>query len=378
MAWLTVTRLSRSLSIKADELVQNNSMGEDMMEGENMSGKSTYIGQDTVSMLASRGRFRIHVSEAGVHRPTIAGIAGKSSTPAVSIVLAAGYPEDEDYGDEFIYTRSGGYTDKSTVQISDQELTRQNMSLARACDGTDQRRSWRRGNRLAQELTDPRKRGDTAACMSGGSGSTETTQNRRPGHWKASCGPRELGLIMYDPDGADADGRCHTLRKSTESLVRILPNAVLRELIRLDAANDRIWTEILNGTYYGELEFLEEVAKNMFVCAVCQELVQMPVTTPCGHNACAKCLCSLLCHSTKCPCESEPGQRPHGSNTLVWTGLGHQACDYEGAARTQDWSADCELVKEDLILVTTETKQVHPLTALSDIQPDGGMSVDSS
>ncbi|KAJ2739936.1 hypothetical protein GGI20_006025 [Coemansia sp. BCRC 34301] len=54
-------------------------------------------------------RYRIHLSATGVHRPPVAGIAGTSSTPAVSIVLAGGYPEDEDRGDEFTYTGSGGY-----------------------------------------------------------------------------------------------------------------------------------------------------------------------------------------------------------------------------------------------------------------------------
>ncbi|KAJ1940987.1 hypothetical protein EC988_006879 [Linderina pennispora] len=237
--------------------------------------------------------------------------------PAVSIVLAAGYPEDEDYGDEFIYTGSGGYTDKSTVQISDQELTRQNMSLARACaapinaEADAEAIDWRKSSLICvcRSYKVAKRHPEFGPKMGRGHSGPYVWRfwfhrdDPEPSPWtsEGQLRTKELGPMICDHDGADADGRCHTLRKSTQSLVRIQPNALLRELIRLDAANDRIWTGILNGAYYGELEFLEEVTKNMFVCAVCQELVQMPVTTPCGHNACAKCLCSLLCHSTECP-----------------------------------------------------------------------------
>jgi hypothetical protein len=80
--------------------------------------------------------WRKEVAEAGVHRPHIAGISGNNTDGAESIVLAGGYIDDEDYGNEFIYTGSGG----STAPLPDhnkkenQELTRYNYALALNCD----------------------------------------------------------------------------------------------------------------------------------------------------------------------------------------------------------------------------------------------------
>jgi hypothetical protein len=46
--------------------------------------------------------------EAKIHRQRQAGISGKQDEDAKSIVLSGGYPDDEDYGDEIIYTGQGG------------------------------------------------------------------------------------------------------------------------------------------------------------------------------------------------------------------------------------------------------------------------------
>ena len=43
-----------------------------------------------------------------VHRPPMAGIAGKVEEGSQSIVLAGGYEDDEDNGDTFLYTGAGG------------------------------------------------------------------------------------------------------------------------------------------------------------------------------------------------------------------------------------------------------------------------------
>ena len=48
------------------------------------------------------------MSEAGVHRPHVAGICGTGDKGCVSLVLSGGYEDDVDDGDEFTYTGSGG------------------------------------------------------------------------------------------------------------------------------------------------------------------------------------------------------------------------------------------------------------------------------
>lgn len=71
------------------------------------------------------------MSEAGIHRPHVAGIHGRSNVGAFSIVLSGGYEDDIDNGDEFLYTGSGGRDlsgNKRTVlqQTCDQVLTLSN------------------------------------------------------------------------------------------------------------------------------------------------------------------------------------------------------------------------------------------------------------
>src|SRR5215211_4982406 len=73
---------------------------------------------------------RAELSEAGVHRPLIAGISGSEREGADSIVLSGGYEDDEDLGDEVVYTGHGGRDAESGKQVAHQRLTRGNLALA--------------------------------------------------------------------------------------------------------------------------------------------------------------------------------------------------------------------------------------------------------
>lgn len=72
----------------------------------------------------------MQVSEAGIHRPPVAGIHGRDNEGAYSIALSGGYEDDEDHGDSFTYTGSGGRdlsgNRRTAEQSSDQLLTRMN------------------------------------------------------------------------------------------------------------------------------------------------------------------------------------------------------------------------------------------------------------
>ncbi|XP_077296529.1 E3 ubiquitin-protein ligase UHRF1-like [Arctopsyche grandis] len=101
-------------------------------------------------------RYRIQLSESGVHRPPVSGIHGRDVDGAYSIVLSGGYEDDVDYGFEFTYTGSGGRdlsgNKRTADQSSDQALTRENRALAKNCavreiseDGADAGDNWRDG-----------------------------------------------------------------------------------------------------------------------------------------------------------------------------------------------------------------------------------------
>lgn len=85
-------------------------------------------------------RYRFQVSEVGLHGPLVAGIWGKESTGASSIVFSCSYPEDIDRGEEIFFTASGGrnLTESGSrtgmPQTRDQQLRRCNKALAMSCN----------------------------------------------------------------------------------------------------------------------------------------------------------------------------------------------------------------------------------------------------
>uniref|UniRef100_A0A8C8RYT3 E3 ubiquitin-protein ligase UHRF n=1 Tax=Pelusios castaneus TaxID=367368 RepID=A0A8C8RYT3_9SAUR len=100
-------------------------------------------------------KFRVQVSESGVHRPHVAGIHGRSNDGAYSLVLAGGYEDDIDHGNSFTYTGSGGRdlsgNKRTAEQSCDQKLTNMNRALALNCnaaindkDGAEAK-DWRAG-----------------------------------------------------------------------------------------------------------------------------------------------------------------------------------------------------------------------------------------
>ncbi|GCB69093.1 E3 ubiquitin-protein ligase UHRF1 isoform X1 [Scyliorhinus torazame] len=105
--------------------------------------------------VGTQWKFRVQVSESGVHRPHVAGIHGRSNDGAYSLVLAGGYEDDVDHGGDFTYTGSGGRdlsgNKRTAEQSCDQKLTNMNRALALNCNapindkmGADAK-DWRAG-----------------------------------------------------------------------------------------------------------------------------------------------------------------------------------------------------------------------------------------
>ncbi|KDN29444.1 hypothetical protein VFDL14_21905 [Vibrio fortis] len=74
---------------------------------------------------------RAALRAAGIHLPTQAGISGGENEGADSIVLSGGYEDDEDFGNEIIYTGAGGRDENTGKQIANQELKKWNLALAK-------------------------------------------------------------------------------------------------------------------------------------------------------------------------------------------------------------------------------------------------------
>ena len=77
---------------------------------------------------------RVDCSRDGVHGPWVGGIQGGGETGAYSVVLSGGYEGDEDAGDSFTFTGSGGRdlsgNRRTAPQSRDQELRGGNRALA--------------------------------------------------------------------------------------------------------------------------------------------------------------------------------------------------------------------------------------------------------
>ncbi|MEU9353419.1 YDG/SRA domain-containing protein [Streptomyces griseoloalbus] len=79
--------------------------------------------------LGQRFDNRRTLAQAGVHRQSIAGIAGSRDRGAESVVVSGTYADD-DHGDVIIYTGEGAVDPRTGRQTHDQQLTRGNAALA--------------------------------------------------------------------------------------------------------------------------------------------------------------------------------------------------------------------------------------------------------
>uniref|UniRef100_A0A3Q2EIG1 E3 ubiquitin-protein ligase UHRF n=1 Tax=Cyprinodon variegatus TaxID=28743 RepID=A0A3Q2EIG1_CYPVA len=279
-------------------------------------------------------KFRVQVSEAGVHRPHVGGIHGRSNDGSYSLVLAGGFEDEVDRGDEFTYTGSGGRDLSGNKRIGehcfDQTLTHMNRALALNCDAPlndkdgAESRNWRAGKPVRVVRSSKGRRISKYAPEEG---------NRYDGIYKVVKYWPEIGKCGYlvwryllrrddlepapwTPEGLErikklglaVQVRLREQRKSilmqftatepspeTEppsKRVKIEETFQLTEqqqqLIQDDTANKKLWSEAMDHLKEGP-NFLRKL-EQIFMCVCCQELAFQPITTVCSHNVCKTCL----------------------------------------------------------------------------------------
>jgi len=354
-------------------------------------------------------RFRLGCCESGVHRPPVAGIAGKASLGSQSVVLSGGYEDDEDNGDEFYYTGAGGRdlsgNKRTAEQSCDQSLTMTNLALAVNCaakvnqEGADAGDDWRKGKPLrvvrnykgAKHSKYAPKEGNRYDGIykvvkywkeKGKSGFSiwrylMRRDDPNPAPWTPAGKKKiqELGIQeMIVPEGYEETQRAKEEKKNLEKeekekerektkekrkskggkeaenegqsakknkrkrkisssddddgeeekenspnskkarkssasdnvVIAYKPPKDVAELITADALNSKLWDEVKSAGVKGKPVFSAKLTE-IFLCVCCQDVVQQPVTTPCGHNACLDCLkMSFECGVKSCPvCRGE-------------------------------------------------------------------------
>ncbi|GAB4845800.1 E3 ubiquitin-protein ligase ORTHRUS 2 [Ancistrocladus abbreviatus] len=241
----------------------------------------------------------------GAHFPHVSGIAGQATYGAQSVVLSGGYVDDEDHGEWFLYTGSGGRDlsgNKRTnkEQASDQTFTLGNEALRYSCkrgypvrvvrshkekrsnyapekglryDGIYRiEKCWRKvgkqGYKVCRYLF-VRCEDSPAPWSSDGHGdrprdlpkvkelavATDITERKENPHWDF-----------------DVDEGCWKWKKPPP------PSRLGVKGIKLSRKRRS-----------SKKSHKEKILKGLS-CLICHKVMTLPITTPCAHNFCKSCL----------------------------------------------------------------------------------------
>ncbi|XP_010430570.1 PREDICTED: E3 ubiquitin-protein ligase ORTHRUS 1-like isoform X2 [Camelina sativa] len=245
----------------------------------------------------------------GAHFPHVAGIAGQSGFGAQSVALSGGYLDDEDHGEWFLYTGSGGRDltgNKRTANIQsfDQKFAKMNEALRISCkmgypvrvvrshkekrsayapekgvryDGVYRiEKCWRKvgiqGSFKVCRYLFVRCDNEAAPWASDVLGDRPRPLPVIPELNKAT----ELFVRKEKPswDFDEADGRWKWMKSPPAS----------RKCV---AALDPEYRKIVRKR--GKNSIMDKLRKE-FNCQICHKVMSLPVTTPCAHNFCKGCL----------------------------------------------------------------------------------------
>jgi len=266
---------------------------------------------------------RLQVSEEGVHRPHVAGIAGKSAVGCPSVVLSGGYPYDEDRGEEFVYTGCSGRDLSGNKRVAkgqsfDQCLIRQNLAIARSCAAPiDEKngstaKDWREGKPIRVVRTDKLRKVSQFAPKEGCryDGLYRVVRywpeqregfrvwrylfrrdDPQPAPWteegKHLIMANGYDKVIHREDG-NGNGKDKSLRViEVDKKIKQVANSVEgREGERLRQ---------LLETPFPSKHTLVTAVEEAFKCPICQLAAARPACGPCGHVICSgDCLKGLI------------------------------------------------------------------------------------
>lgn len=250
---------------------------------------------------------RMSCRQWGAHFPHVSGIAGQSNHGAQSVVISGGYEDDEDHGEWFLYTGSGGRDlsgNKRTnkKQSSDQKFKCTNEALRLSCrKGYPVRviRSSKDNSNYAPE-TGVRYDGiyRIEKCW------IKLKEELEDGVLKVYKLCRFL-FIRCDnspaPWTSDEHGDRPRPLPDVPELVDALQLTVRKESPHWDFDEDEgCWkwkmppppSKMTKGPGAGRRSKKRSKAKILkeFSCLICRKVLNLPITTPCAHNFCKSCL----------------------------------------------------------------------------------------
>ncbi|KAL5733853.1 hypothetical protein ACOSP7_031714 [Xanthoceras sorbifolium] len=255
---------------------------------------------------------RLECRQWGVHLPHVAGIAGQSDYGAQSVALSGGYVDDEDHGEWFLYTGSGGRDlsgNKRTnkTQSFDQKFEKYNEALRVSC--------WK-GYPVRVVRSHKEKRSSYAP----------ETGVRYDGIYRIEKCWRKNGIhgckvcrylfVRCDNDPAPWTSDNNGDRPGPLPVIKELKNAIdITErkgspswdydeerscwMWKKPPPHSRKLVESGNSENTKTMRKAKHRAQNMSMrqkllkelsCLICRKLMTSPLTTPCAHNFCKACL----------------------------------------------------------------------------------------
>uniref|UniRef100_A0A251RRK0 RING-type E3 ubiquitin transferase n=1 Tax=Helianthus annuus TaxID=4232 RepID=A0A251RRK0_HELAN len=350
---------------------------------------------------------RLECRQWGAHLPHVAGICGQSDYGAQSVALSGGYEDDEDHGEWFLYTGSGGRDlsgNKRTnkTQSFDQKFDKSNEALRVSCKkGYPVRvvRSHKEKRSAYAPETGVRYDGvyriEKCWRKPGIQGFKVCRYlfvrcDNDPAPWTSDeigDRPRPLPNIKELKEATDV-----TERKSPPSwdydeekgcwLWKIPPPDSRKRASTVDAGDGTQTKTVRRKTHI--MSVSERLLKE-FCCLICHKVMTQPLTTPCAHNFCKSCLQDAFAGQTfikerncegrrtlraqknvmKCPsCSndiSEYLQNPQVNRELmsVIESLQRQTKEMEENAVTEEEMLDADVAEEDKVEVQAVNSEAN-------------------
>ncbi|KAK7404212.1 hypothetical protein VNO78_04902 [Psophocarpus tetragonolobus] len=259
-------------------------------------------------------RDRLECRQWGAHFVPVGGIAGQSNRGAQSVVLSGGYVDDQDHGEWFLYTGSGG------KDLSGNKRTNKSHSF-------DQK--FEKYNRALQ-----------VSCLQGYPVRVVRSHKEKRSSYAPESGVRYDGIYRIEkcwqiaglqgfkvcrylfvrcdnepaPWTSDDHGdrprplpTIHELKKATVVFERTetpswdfdeensrwkwnKPPPPSRQKVQNKEPMEVVRAKSDREIKKFQLKSIKEQLQRGFSCMICKEVMVSPVTTPCAHNFCKSCL----------------------------------------------------------------------------------------
>ncbi|KAK8938430.1 E3 ubiquitin-protein ligase ORTHRUS 2 [Platanthera zijinensis] len=208
----------------------------------------------------------------GAHLPHVAGIAGQSGYGAQSVALSGGYKDDEDHGEWFLYTGSGGR------DLSGNKRTSKDQSFDQKFDKVNEalRVSCKKGYPIRVVRSHKEKR----SAYAPESGVRYDGIYRIEKCWR-KVGIQGFKVCRYLFVRCDNEPAPWTTEKLGWGWTKSPPQS--RKIMASDMKNGGRKRMVKSSNVKDKM--LKE-----FKCGICRNVMTFPLTTPCAHNFCKKCL----------------------------------------------------------------------------------------